>query len=112
MPAQRPDERPVALRLDPGVVDALARSKERPALVVLLRILDHEVLGVVDQLHRRVSASVGRQRDQGLGVGGAALDEDAADLISEHQEGRVSRSHGERGRRGVADVDNDLSKDN
>ena len=94
--AQRPDERAITLRLQPGVVNALARTQEGPALVVLFRVLDHEVLGVVDQLHRRVAASVRRQGHQRLGVGRPALDENAADFVAQHQEGGVGRPHGER----------------
>lgn len=61
--AQGPDEGTSPLRPQPGVVHALSGCQEGPALVVLFRVLDHEVLGVVDELNGSVAAAVRGQGD-------------------------------------------------
>lgn len=82
---QGPGEDAITLRLHPGEVNALSGSQEASALVVFFCVLDHVMLRLVDQLDRRVAASVRRQGDHRFGARRPALDEDAANLVPEHQ---------------------------
>ena len=65
---QRPNQGASPFRPQPGVVNAFSGSQERSSLVVLFRILDHEVLGVIHELNGSVSAPVRRQGDHRFGT--------------------------------------------